>query len=152
MIKVWFDGGCGPRNPGGVASWGFVVKRDGQVLEKRGGVHGAGAGMTNNLAEYAGLVNALTWLLNAGRAGDQITVYGDSLLVIEQMTGNMKACKERPYYPMYSVALGLVKRFSKLVLDWIPREENEEADFLATRARIASKASKLAAFRPGAVL
>lgn len=152
MIKVWFDGGCGPRNPGGIASWGFIAKRDGEVLESRGGVHGFGEGMTNNLAEYAGLVNALTWLLNAGRAGDEITVYGDSLLVIEQMSGNMKASKSGRYYPLYLMALGLVKRFSRLTLDWIPREMNVEADWLASRARITSRASKLAAFRPGAVL
>ena len=29
MIEGWFDGVCEPKNPGGHAAWGALVKRDG---------------------------------------------------------------------------------------------------------------------------
>ena len=46
---AWFDGSCGPVNPGGTATSGVIVKgKDGTVLLKEGRLVGKGEGMSNN--------------------------------------------------------------------------------------------------------
>lgn len=58
-IKAYFDGSCEPVNPGGTARFGFVVLEEEEVLYGQGGVIGSGDGMTNNVAEYHGLIECL---------------------------------------------------------------------------------------------
>ena len=64
MIEVYFDGLCEP-NPGGVATFGFVVKRDGKKIHEGHGLAGTPKTpqATNNVAEYTGLIRALEWLV-----------------------------------------------------------------------------------------
>jgi ribonuclease HI len=42
MIQVFCDGLCEPRNPGGVATWGYVIYRGGQRLASDSDVIGQG--------------------------------------------------------------------------------------------------------------
>ena len=44
MITIYFDGLCRPRNPGGVATYGYVVYKDGKKVKSGSGVVGSGAG------------------------------------------------------------------------------------------------------------
>jgi ribonuclease HI len=58
------DGLCEPRNPGGWACWAFVVHKaiDDEFIHDDRGCIGAGDGMTNNLAEYTAVLEALRWV------------------------------------------------------------------------------------------
>jgi ribonuclease HI len=58
MITIFFDGLCRPKNPGGVATFGYVIYKDGEKVKRGCGVVGSGAGMTNNVAEYSALKRA----------------------------------------------------------------------------------------------
>jgi ribonuclease HI len=66
MITIYFDGLCYPKNPGGVAAYGYLVYRDEELLWKGFGGVGQGRGMTNNVAEYEGLKAAALWLVDEG--------------------------------------------------------------------------------------
>ncbi len=92
---AWFDGACEPVNPGGTASLGVVIKgEDGTVLLKDHGVVGKGKAMSNNVAEYAGVLRILKYL--SSRPPGRVTIHGDSNLVISQLSG--KWCVRKGLY------------------------------------------------------
>lgn len=133
MIVVFVDGLCEPRNPGGVAAYGFVIYRDGKKVKEGRGVAAEGEAASNNLAEYAALAAALEFLLNAGLAEEAVEVRSDSLLLVNQMTGKWRVCGGL-YVPMYRRAAELASRFQRISFVWVPREENIEADSLSRAA------------------
>jgi ribonuclease HI len=133
MIVVHFDGLCEPRNPGGVATYGFVVYVNGSRVHQGFGVVGEGEGMSNNVAEFSGLIAALDWLLENGHANEKIVVRGDSQLVINLMNGVWTA-RGGMYYPHYLKARELASKFSHITFEWVPRSKNEEADSLSRKA------------------
>ncbi len=136
MITLHFDGLCYPKNPGGVAAYGYVINRDGLQIHEGFGAVGEGKGMTNNVAEYEGLKAALQWVVDNGIEGE-IVVKGDSRLVIKQMKGDwkIKSATSRRYVPeIRKLLVG-----HKAVFSWIPREENERADRLSRKAYEAYK-------------
>jgi len=131
MIRVWVDGLCEPVNPGGVACWGLVIRGKQKVMGC--GVVGSGPGVSNNVAEYAALVKALETLVAMRWTDDEIVVYSDSQLLVNQMSGRWQA-RGGMYYAKYLEAKELVKQFSQIRFEWIPREQNEEADALSRKA------------------
>lgn len=133
MIIVHFDGLCEPKNPGGVATYGYVVYVSGEKVHEGHGVVGEGKGMSNNVAEFTGLVAALEWLLENGYRDEKITVRGDSQLAINIMNGIWNA-KGGLYYPYYLKARKLASNFNNIHFEWVPRERNEEADTLSRKA------------------
>ncbi len=89
--------------------------------------------MSNNVAEYAALCEALRLLMGRGRENDSVEVRGDSKLVINQMAGNWKF-RQGLYEEKYREAKNLASYFTKLTFKWVPREDNEEADALTRDA------------------
>ena len=136
MITIYFDGLCEPRNPGGIATYGYVVYKDGKAIKKGCQVIGEGKGMTNNVAEYSGLKRAVDWLVEQD-IDDKITIKGDSMLVINQMAGEwaVKSETSRRFVPEIKKLLGN----KKVSFVWVPREQNGEADLLS---RVAYKRYK----------
>ncbi|MDH7596952.1 MAG: ribonuclease HI [Methanothrix sp.] len=131
MITVFFDGLCSPRNPGGVAAYGYLIYRNGELLHRGWGVVGEGRGMTNNVAEYEALLAAIRWIQKNAH-GESVVFKGDSRLVIKQMSGEWKVRSDtsRRYVPLIKSMLeGIDHKFV-----WIPREENVEADALSKHA------------------
>ena len=132
MIEAYFDGLCEPKNPGGVATFGFVVTRDGKTLHEG---HGLAAtpyteGATNNVAEYTGVLKALEWLLMQGLEKEKVVVRGDSELIVKQLKGEYKV-KSPLLAPLYWRARELFAEMPTLRLQWVPRHENADADRLA---------------------
>lgn len=127
-IEVYFDGSSQPRGRGRVARYGFVIYRDGRRLVSEGGFVRSVEGATNNVAEYTALIKALERIKKDGIAGE-ITVYGDSELVIRHLTGAYAVRSER-LRPLYERALDLVRELGARV-EWVPRERNTEADALS---------------------
>lgn len=140
---VWvlhFDGLCEPVNPGGIATYGFVVHRDGETVhEERGVVSPPAPGSTSNLAEYNGLVRGLEWLAPRHRAGEAVAVRGDSQLVVNQVLGKY-ATREENIVPLNRRARELLARMTPSDIAWVPREENEHANRLTEEAFAAAVA------------
>ncbi len=116
---VWFDGCC-LGNPGPMGAGAVVqTERERKVLRK---AFGKG---TNNQAEYHGLILGLRHAL--AMEADSVTVHGDSQLVLRQLDGQY-AVKAPGLKALHEEARLLLARFSKVKLEWVPREENGEAD------------------------
>ena len=131
MITLYFDGLCRPRNPGGVATYGYVIYKDGRKVKSGKGVVGSGAGMTNNVAEYSALKHALEWV-REHCTEDEMVIKGDSQLVINQLNGiwQIKSETSKKYVPEIRRLL----EGRKTGFFWIPREQNAEADQLSNVA------------------
>ncbi len=134
ILHAWRSA-CQPVNPGGTASFGVVIKgEDGTVLLRDHGVVGKGRAMSNNVAEYAGVLHILKYL--SSRPPGRVTIHGDSNLVINQLNGKWRI-KKGLYLPIaietkellaYLRGLGWHINFC-----WIPREQNEECDALSKK-------------------
>lgn len=128
MITVYFDGLCFPKNPGGVAAYGYLIYRDVELIHRGFGAVGEGKGMTNNVAEYEGLKAAAMWLHENG-IDENILVKGDSQLVIKQMKGDWQvrsATSRRYVHEIRRLLEG-----KNVAFQWISREDNEQADELS---------------------
>lgn len=135
MIKVYFDGACEPINPGGIATFGYVIFRDYEKIIEGKGIASEpfSSQASNNVAEYTALIKALEWLISNNYKNDNVHVCGDSQLTIRQMTGKYAVKAER-LLPLYARAQELAAQFGSIKFEWIPREKNEEADNLTHQA------------------
>ncbi|MCD6324609.1 MAG: ribonuclease HI family protein [Desulfurococcales archaeon] len=127
----YFDGLCEPVNPGGVATYGYVIYgADGEVVAEGYGI--AAVGMfgdyaTNNVAEYSGVIALLRRLKEIGARNP--LVRGDSRLVIKQLSGEFRVRSPRLQH-LFTEAKALLDELSGEV-EWVPRERNVEADRLS---------------------
>jgi len=88
-LVLYFDGLCEPKNPGGVATYGYAIYRGAKKLCEGFGTVGAGLfgdDVSNNVAEYTAMIKGMERLLASGYTGP-INVRGDSQLIIRQMQG-----------------------------------------------------------------
>lgn len=132
MIEVWTDGLCEPINPGGTGCAGYIIKKNGKIVEKGSESLGASRDMTNNVAEYSALIRALQAIKKLGLDNEKILFRSDSKLLVSQMKGEWKV-KGARIVPLHGKAADLTKGLD-IDFQWIPREENEEADRLCRLA------------------
>ena len=124
MITAYFDGGA-RSNPGPAGYGVYIVDDAGNVLAELSGSLG---NTTNNIAEYNGLIAALQWAVD--NKVTQITIKGDSLLIVEQMRGNYKV-KNEGLRPLHMQARMLVMQIGDVKFEHVRRELNKEADRLS---------------------
>lgn len=124
MITAYFDGGA-RGNPGPAGYGVYIVDALGNVLSEQ---HGSLGTATNNIAEYHGLIAALQWAVEHDVR--QITVKGDSQLIVEQMRGNYKV-KNEGLKPLYLQARMLVMQIGDVRFEHVRREQNKDADRLS---------------------
>jgi ribonuclease HI len=129
-VHVHFDGACQPPTGPGIAAYGFTIDGPGLDVEDRGlATPPFSEHSTNNVAEYAGAIAALEWLLRNDYRG-RVVVFGDSELVIRQMTGEYEVRAE--HLKAYHDRLAqLASQFSSIEWRWVPREQNTRADRLS---------------------
>jgi ribonuclease HI len=132
FLTVNFDGACAPINPFGHTTCGFVIKEYGKIIHEGSRYIGYGNGMSNNVAEYCGLIDAMGLLILDNVNHEDILFMGDSRLVIMQMN-DLWGARGGMYYEYYKIAKELQQEFSSCVFQWIPREKNEYADMLSNR-------------------
>ena len=125
---------CEPVNPGGVATYGFIIYVE-QKVEVNHGYGVAAVGYrgdyaTNNVAEYWGAIEALKELKKLEAI--QPILRGDSKLVIKHLRGEWRV-RSPKLKPLYLRAKKLVDEL-KALPEWVPREENKEADGLSRLA------------------
>jgi ribonuclease HI len=129
MYYLYFDGAC-KKNPSTIASIGYLIKdNNGKIIynnyRKLEGLS------TNNFSEYSALYEGL---LAANELNiKDIIVRGDSNLVIQQMLGNWKI-KSENLIELFTKCNVIKNKFNKINFEWIPRNENSEADYLANLA------------------
>jgi ribonuclease HI len=124
---LYFDG-CSKGNPGPSGS-GAMIQGCWSDSEYVGIT-------TNNVAEYKGLILGLKEVCMNYKHFKNLTIKGDSMLVINHMTGKYKV-KAPHLIPLYNQAKELTKELSQtmnLEFLYVPREQNKEADSLANDA------------------
>ncbi|NLT24946.1 MAG: ribonuclease HI family protein [Syntrophorhabdus sp.] len=122
--------GASSGNPGKSGA-GIVVRDDrGEIVLTQGIYLGE---MTNNMAEYEALLRALT--IAVEHSVKDVTVYTDSQLVANQVTGVYKI-KNKTLFGYVRRVKEIVSNFEHFTIQYIPREQNREADKLAKDAII----------------
>jgi len=124
-VVVYVDGLAEPSNPG-VGTYGFVIYDGTKKLAEGSGL--AGAQVTSNYSEYTALAEAFKKLMELGLEGD-VVVRSDSRLLVGQMSQGWKV-KGGMYIDKLKEARDLLKEFGSVTFEWIPREQNSEADLL----------------------
>ena len=153
MLELYYDGACGPRNPGGTATYAWILKeyvgKKLHKVERDSGVIGSGEGMTNNVAEYHAVLEGLRDVVTKYKMGQikisKLYVIGDSSMVCNMISfkwgwykGVWRPHKKALHLKTYLVEIAklmkfLVKEGFKVRVKWIPRDENHEADEMTKR-------------------
>ncbi|HUY53250.1 MAG TPA: ribonuclease HI family protein [Candidatus Dormibacteraeota bacterium] len=120
-IKIYADGGS-RGNPGPSASGYVLLTKDDQIIKQNGIYIGV---TTNNQAEYRSLLFALKDAVEL--ESKIVSVYMDSLLVINQMNGIYKI-KNPDLIPIHREITVLLNFFHKITFAHVPRELNKLAD------------------------
>ena len=121
------DGGS--RGNPGPASYGVVIRDPrGEVVARLKKYIGR---MTNNVAEYYGLIAALDYAQSHGIRA--LRVESDSELLVRQMQGRYKV-KSPELRPLFERARKMAQAFESFRIEHVYRERNLEADALANEA------------------
>lgn len=127
MITAYIDGGS-RGNPGPAGFGVQIVDGDGTVIAE---LCGSLPDTTNNVAEYHGLLAALSWAVDHG--GGPLHVRSDSELLVKQLRGEYRV-KHPGLQPLYRDARALIGRIGHVTFEHVRRELNKQADRLANLA------------------
>jgi ribonuclease HI len=126
-MRAFIDGGA--RGNPGPAGYGVRIENeDGELVAELRGALGTA---TNNVAEYHGLIAALSWMVERGHRDADIR--SDSELLVKQMRGEYKI-KNEGLKPLAARARLLMLELGHVDLRHVRREANQEADRLANLA------------------
>ena len=124
-VTVYIDGLAEPANPG-TGTYGFLIYDGERKLAEGSGL--AGYEVTSNFAEYTALAEALKKLKALRYEGD-LLVRSDSKLLVGHLSEGWKV-KGGMYVEKLKEVRELMKEFASMSFEWIPREQNQEADLL----------------------
>jgi len=155
-----FDGGS-RGNPGSAGSGAVLYAVEGESQQRRevwAAYYYLGSGVTNNQAEYwgliQGLVNVRKMNLARTRAGGsvQLLIQGDSQLVLRQVSGQYLTRSDslKPLNIMAVKELSLLHPLLVPRLEHIPRELNGRADELSNAAMDTRGSKTIVAPKPRA--
>ncbi len=133
MKLVLHTDGASRGNPGPAAFGVVLTDAQGQVVREFGQAIGK---MTNNEAEYRGLLAGLDAALEKG--GSELEVQLDSELLVLQLNGTYKI-RAANLKPLFDQAKKKLKRFARVQIVHVPRAQNARADKLANQALDAKK-------------
>jgi probable phosphoglycerate mutase len=119
--------GAARGNPGPAGAGAVVTDADGEVLVEI--AEGLGE-TTNNVAEYTAAIRGLEAAKALG--ADEVLLRSDSQLMINQMTGRYRV-KTPHLQPLHRQVRDLVRSFSRVEFEHVPRERNAHADRLANK-------------------
>lgn len=125
--KLQFDG-CSKSNPGVAGAGAVIYKYNKEISTK---IQFVGNNSTNNMAEYTGLLIGIKEAIKLGIK--ELSVEGDSLLVINQMTGIYKV-KSENLIEIHNEVKELTKQFDFISFTHIYRTNNKRADELSNIA------------------
>jgi ribonuclease HI len=125
--KLFFDG-ASKGNPGLAGAGAVIYHYEKEIWN---GYKFIGEKATNNEAEYSGLIIGLNKAIELNIKS--LLVNGDSLLVINQMSGKYK-CNSENLLPLYNTAKELSAKFKNIQFQHIYRNLNKRADELSNIA------------------
>ncbi|HVL64779.1 MAG TPA: ribonuclease HI family protein [Actinomycetota bacterium] len=126
------DGGA-RGNPGPAGIGVVLVGEDGEVIAEL--ARGLGV-QTNNVAEYEAVIAGLELARESGV--DDLLVRVDSELVVRQLNGDWKIKNDR-LRRLAVRARSLMRGFSTVAIEHVPRGQNSRADALANEAMDAAE-------------
>ena len=135
-LEIFIDGAC--RGNPGEASIGIVIKHNAQTIKEVAKPIGKA---TNNIAEYQALIEALHEA--RGLKAQRLKFYTDSELVYKQVTGVYQV-KNSNLKLLHDQVRDLIGLFQDVQIMNVPREQNREADRLAS-AILKDKQAKVVA-------
>ena len=121
--SIYFDG-ASRNNPGLCSSSGIIYDYGKNLVFTKVTKYQYN---TNNFAEYNGLINGLELAIENKLENNKIIVYGDSLLVINQVN-NIWKCRSDNLKLLYKNARRLIRKFKDIQLVHVVRENNKVAD------------------------
>lgn len=119
--------GAARGNPGPAGYGVHMVTDRGEVIEICGYLGHA----TNNVAEYSGLLEALTVAREEGAT--EVEIVSDSLLLVNQMLGKYRV-KHPNLIPLFQKARLMAHQFRRFSIRHTLRAGNKDADRLANQA------------------
>jgi ribonuclease HI len=126
-FRANIDGGS--RGNPGPAAYGVVIRDgSGELVAKLKKYIGR---MSNNVAEYYGLIAALDYAQSHKIRA--LRIESDSELLVKQMRGQYKV-KSADLQPLFERAKKMTQGFELFRIDHVYREQNREADALANEA------------------
>lgn len=125
-LTVCFDGAS--RGNPGKAAIGVVVLRNGVPVKEISETIGDA---TNNVAEYRALLRGLKEAEALGAR--RVQILSDSELVVRQLSGRYRV-RSPALVALHRDALTRLRKFDRVSIRHVPREENRGADALANRA------------------
>lgn len=132
-VVAYIDGGA--RGNPGPAGYGVRIENATGELEHE--LHAPIGMATNNVAEYRGLIAALSYLAEHGY--DDALIRSDSQLLVRQMQGRYRV-RHPGLLPLYRQAKALEAQFDQVTFEHVRRTENTEADRLSNVAMDAQEA------------
>jgi ribonuclease HI len=129
-LIIHTDGGA--RGNPGPASCAFVAEHRGKIVSKNAKFLGK---TTNNIAEYQGIIFALTWLVDnlSYFPVEVIKIFLDSELVAKQINGLFKIKNENLRNLFFTIKKLEKQTGKKIFYKNIPREKNRMADLLVNK-------------------
>lgn len=139
-LIIHTDGGA--RGNPGPAAIGVVIEKAADPLST---VHGKKEILsefgktigetTNNVAEYTAVIEALMWTKeHKENAPDELQFYLDSTLVVNQLNGLFKVKEAHLRELLTKVRFLESEVGGAIVYHYIPREQNQRADFFVNKA------------------
>ena len=126
MHTLHFDGAC--RGNPGPSSFGCSISLNGKEIDTQCFFIGH---VTNNVAESSGALYGIRHCLSLGIR--DLTVYGDSLLVIKQVTKQWKINNKQLKKFVVEIQ-SLIPQFNSIEFKHVKRHLNKRADELANIA------------------
>ena len=105
----------------------MVLRSDSEIIE----IAGYLGTTTNNVAEYAGLLEALA--VAASEGATEVEIISDSLLLVQQMLGAFKV-KNAGLQPLHAKARLVADEIGRVTFEHVGRALNAHADRLANAA------------------
>jgi ribonuclease HI len=138
--------GASKGNPGPAGAGAVLFDPDGRPVFRLGKYLGR---MTNNMAEYHGLIEGLK--VAKGLGLPSLRVRMDSQLAVRQIDGQYRV-KNPGLLPLWQEAKSLLSSFSPWSIEHVYREGNSLADKLASSAAVAGAEGRISPgdFLPGA--
>jgi ribonuclease HI len=131
-FEAWFDGAChNKKNEYTPMGYGYLIKEEGELLfEKHDSPSFLG---TSNIAEWLACLDLLLKIEELVKKPSEIHVFGDSQLIIKQLTGEW-ACYDAILGVIWAEARQALKRLEKhhtIKIKHVRRQFNKEADKLS---------------------
>lgn len=145
MVELYFNGTCEPFNPGGTASYGFLIKKNGEKIISESKIIGSGEEMTINVGIYNGLINGIEAFSKLNISNEKLIIYTDSDMIYNFVSKKWGWNKNKDKWTPHKNKPHLKKLLDKTLsllntknyeLIFIPVKNNKEAYFLSKKPLI----------------